>query len=169
MPGENAGGASTNRVLFNLNPGRPYWAQKVGLPGRPGQTREYRILNFSGNQKSQLYAQVIDNRTGMPVRTFLLGDALSLRKPSVTVDRSQRMHVLFLTSPTMYTHCLIDTDGRVVEQKFHQRGPQGDPQLITGGDGQVAVSNSIPYDPQAVAAEKAKTRKASDRPAFVYE
>ncbi len=171
MPGESATGSgfSTNRVLFNLNPGRPYWAQKVGVPGRPGQTREFRILNFNGNQKSQLYAQVIDNRTGMPVRTFLLGDALTLRKPSVTVDRSQRMHVLFLSSPTMYVHCTIDTDGRVVETKFHQRGPQGDPQLVTSAQGEVGVSNSIPYDPKAVAAEKAKQRKASDRPAFVYE
>jgi len=172
MPGEEAsgsGGTSTNRVLFNLNPGRPYWSQKVGLPGRPGQTREFRVLNFSGNQKSELYAQVIDNRTGMPVRTFLLGEALSLRKPSVTVDRSQRMHILFLSSPTMYIHCLIDTDGRLVEHKYHQRGPQGDPQLYTSAQGEVAVGNSIPYDPKAVAAEKAKQRKASDRPAFVYE
>jgi hypothetical protein len=169
VPGNEAGGSTTNRVLFSLNPGRAYWSQQVGIPGKPGQTREFRVLNFNGDQKSQLYAQVVDNRTGMPVRTFLLGDALTLRKPSVTIDRAQRMHVLFLATPTMYIHCQIDTDGRLVDRKIHQRGPQGDPQLMTDANGMVGVSNSIPYDPKAVAAAKAKQRKASDRPAFIYE
>lgn len=169
VPGNEAGGTSTNRVLFNLNPGRPYWAQQVGIPGKPGQTREFRILNFNGDQKSQLYAQIIENRTGLPLRTFLLGDTLTLRKPSVTIDSAQRMHVMFLATPTMYVHCTIDIDGRVVDRKIHQRGPQGDPQLVTTGDGQVGVSNSIPYDPKAVAAARAKNRKASERPAFIYE
>lgn len=169
IPGTDGEASATNRVFFNLNPGRAYWSQKVGIPGKPGQTREFRVLNFNGEQKSQLYAQVIESRTGMSVRTFLLGDSLSIRQPSVTIDRAQRMHVLFLASPTMYVHCQVDTDGRLVDRKIHQRGPQGDPQLMTDANGVVGVSNSIPYDPKAVAAAKARQRKASDRPAFIYE
>lgn len=169
MPGQPTGDTSTNRVIFTLNPGRAYWTQKIGVPNKPGQTREYRVLNFNGEQKSELYAQVVDNTTGKALRTFLLGDTLSIRKPSVTIDRSQRMHVLFLATPTMYLHCQVDADGRLVKRDIHQRGPQGDPLLFTSAKGEVAVVNSIPYDPKAIEAQRKQTRKASDRPAFIYE
>ena len=168
MPGNSGEGSSTNRVFFNQSPGAPYWSQKVGLAGRPGQTREFRVLNFSGDEKSQVYAQIIDNQTGQNVRTFLLGDVLMLRKPLATVDRNQRMHVLFLATPSMWVHCQINTDGKLVDRQIHQRGDQGDPQLLTFGDGTVRVANSIPYDPKAAAEAKAKIRKASDRPPITY-
>ena len=168
MPGDVGEGASTNRVLFNQNPGAPYWSQKVGIPSKPGQTREFKILNFSGDAKSQIYVQVTDNRTGQNVRTFLLGDVLMLRKPLATVDRLQHMHVLFLATPTMWVHCQVDTDGKLLERQIHQRGTQGDPQLVTFGDGTVRVTNSVVYDQKAAAEAKAKIRKASDRPAMTY-
>ncbi|MES2441081.1 MAG: hypothetical protein V4584_18610 [Verrucomicrobiota bacterium] len=168
MPGGNTDGSSTNRVLFNQSPGAPYWTQKVGIPGKSGQTREFRVLNFSGDEKAQIYAQVIDGRTGQNVRTFLLGDVLMLRKPLITVDRLQRMHVLFLATPTMWVHCQIDTDGKLVDRQIHQRAATGDPQLLTFADGNVRVSNSIPYDQKAAAEARSKIRKASDRPAGTY-
>lgn len=164
MPGGTGEGSSTNRMIFNQSPGVPYWSQKVGIPGKVGQTREFRLLNFSGDQKAQIYAQVVDGRTGQSVRTFLLGDVLMLRKPVATVDRQQRMHVMFLATPTMWVHCQIDTDGKLVDRQIHQRGAEGDPRLLTFGDGTVSVSNSIPYDQKAAAEAKAKIRKASDRP-----
>jgi hypothetical protein len=168
MPGDYENGSSTNRVLFNQSPGVPYWSQKVGIPGKGGQTREFRVLNFSGDEKSQIYAQIIDGRTGQNVRTFLMGDVLMLRRPLATVDRQQRMHVMFLATPTMWVHYQVDTDGKVVDRQIHQRGSQGDPQLITFADGTVRVANSIPYDPKAAAAAKSKIRKASDRPPVTY-
>jgi len=99
----------------------------------------------------------------------VMGDALSIRKPSVTVDKNQRMHVLFLATPTMWAHYMIDLDGNVVNREIHKRGAQGDPRLLTFADGTVQVANSIPYDPQAAAAARAKIRRISERPPFVYE
>lgn len=168
MPGTAMDGTGTNRVMFNQSPGRLYWSQSVGIPGHTGQAHQFRILNFAGDQKNQLYAQIVDDRTGLMVRTFLLGDSLMLRKPLVTVDRQQRMHVMFLATPTMWVHCEIDTDGKLVNRQIHERGSQGDPQLLTFGDGTVRVANSIPYDQKAAAEAKAKVRKASDRPAITY-
>jgi len=168
LPGDNSQGTSTNRVFFNQSQGRLYWSQKVGIQGSSTRTREFRLLNFSGDSKTQIYAQIVDGYTGQLVRTFLLGDCLMLRNPLATVDRQQRMHVMFLNTPTMWVHCVIDTDGRLTEREIHQRGPTGDPQLLTFGDGTVRVGNSIPYDPKAAAAERAKTRKASERPALTY-
>jgi len=166
---DDAINTATNREIFTLNPGRIYWSQKVGVPNRRNQSREFRVLQFMGNQKTQLYCQIIDGHTGLPMRTFNMGDALSVRKPSVTVDKNQRMHVLFLATPVMWVHYVIDVDGNVVHRQIHQRGAQGDPQLLTFGDGSVRVSNSIPFDPQAAAAERARIRRISERPNVVYE
>jgi len=168
MPGHDGETTTTNRVLLTVSPGRPYWTQKVGVGGRSGTTREFRVLNFSGDQKSQLYAQVLDGRTGLPIRTFSLGEALLLRKPSVTVDKNQRMHVLFLATPSAWVHCQIDTDGKLADRSIHQCGPQGDPMLVTAPDGTVSVANSILYDPKAAAAARAKFRKLSERPSITF-
>jgi len=168
-PDARIDGVATNKVFFTVSPGRPYWTQKVGILGKPGETREYRLLNFSAGQNSQFYVQVIDDRTGRSLTTFPLGDALLVRKPMTTVDRQQHMHVLYLGTPTMWVHCEVDTDGKLVNRQIHQRGAQGDPQLLTQPDGSVSVGNSIPYDPKAVAEARAKLRKISDRPSFIYE
>ncbi|MCX6867893.1 MAG: hypothetical protein NTV46_17090, partial [Verrucomicrobia bacterium] len=148
LPGDNTQATSSNRVFFSQSRGQLSWSQKVGISGRPNQTREFRILTFSGDSKSQIYAQIVDGHTGQVVRTFLLGDILMLRKPLATVDRQQRMHVMFLATPTLWVHCVIDTDGKLNNRQIHQRGPHGDPQLLTFGDGSVRVANSVPYDPK---------------------
>jgi hypothetical protein len=164
LPGGSNDASSTNRVFFNQNPGRLFWSQKVGIAGSSTNTREYRILNFTGDSKSHIYAQILNSRTGQFVRTFRLGEILTLRKPLATVDRNQRMHVLFLATPTLWVHCVINTDGKLIERDLHRRGSHGDPKLLTFGDGTVRIANSIPYNPKAAAEARAKIRKASDRP-----
>jgi len=163
-PGQTTEGFSTNRVLFNLTGGRPYWTQKVGMKGNSSKIREYRVLNYSGEQTTQLYVQVMDVNNGTQVQTFSLGDVLMFRKPQITVDKNQVLHVFFLSTPTLWTHARVDTNGKLLTREFHLRGPSGDPQLLTFATGEIGISNSIPYDPKAAAEAKQKARKASDRP-----
>ena len=167
MPGLEGPVTVSNRVFFNVAPGRPFWSQKVGA-GRSGKVREYRVLNFSGGTKSELYVQVLDDRTGLPFTTFSLGEILLVRKPSVTVDSGQRLHVLHMASPTHWVHSVVDTDGRIVSRTLHRRTSAGDPYLTTSDKGAVTIGNSIPIDPKAEAARRAKTRKLSERPAITY-
>jgi hypothetical protein len=163
-PGQSTQGYSTNRVLFNLTSGRPFWTQKVGVKGNAEKIREYRVMNYSGEQNTQLYVQVMDSLNGTPIQTFPLGDVLMIRKPQISVDKNQVLHVFYLSTPVLWTHARVDTNGKLLSRDFHLRGPAGDPQMVTFGTGEIGVSNSIPYDPKAAAAAKAKVRKASDRP-----
>lgn len=165
---KNATGTSTNKVFFNQSSGRPYWSQKVGVTTGGKRTREYRLTFFTGDSKTRLFTQILDGNSGQMITTFPLGDVLMIRQPLVAVDRQQRMHVLYLATPSMWVHCSVNVDGKIVERQIHQRGPTGDPQLLTFGDGTVKVGNSIPYDAKAAAEANGKTRKASDRPAVTY-
>lgn len=165
-PQKRINGASTNRVLFNLNPGRTYWAQKVGVKSDKSgtTTREMKIITFSNGQKNQVFAQIVDGASGVAMRTFLLGDYLTLRKPMVTLDGQQRMHVMFLSTPSMWVHCQVDTDGKLVKRDIHQAAAKGDPVMMAYGDGSVRILNSILYDPEAAAKARSKIRKISERP-----
>lgn len=167
-PGAAIEGTSTNRLLFSQTPGRVVWSQKVGVTVGGSQTRDMRLIQFSGAQKTHLYAQVADGSSGTLIRTFLLGDMLTLRRPLATIDRNQRMHVLFLHTPSLWVHCVVSTDGKLVARQIHQRGAVGDPKMITMGTGEVRVVNSIPYDPKAAAEQQKQIRKATDRPSVSY-
>jgi hypothetical protein len=163
MPGQTTEGFISNRLLFNINTARPYWSQKVG------NSREFRVLNFTGGKKNMLYAQVVDSRTGNPLQTHSLGEVLMFRKPSVALDNRQVMHVLYLIGPTTWAHARVGSDGTLLGRELHKRGNGPDPQLVTLGSGIVQVANSIPYDPKAEAEARSRVRKASDRPAFIFQ
>jgi len=166
-PQAKVSSVTTNRVLFNLNSGRHYWAQKYGMK-KDGVivNREMKLMTFASGQSTQLYTQVLDGKTGLPMKTYSLGDVLMVRKPMVTLDSSKRMHVMYLGTPSIWVHCQIDGDGMLVGRDFHKRAEQGDPVLMAYGDGSVRVLNSIPYDPKAAEEERKKVRKATDRPNF---
>jgi hypothetical protein len=165
-PQKRFSSASTNRILFNLSPGRTYWSQKVGVSDnkKVTQTREMKVVTFSNGKKNQIYAQVADGASGVPLRTFLLGDMLLMRKPMASIDGQRRMHVMFLSTPAMWVYCQVDSDGKLVKREIHQTAPTGDPVMMAYGDGSVRVVNSVLYDPAAVAEARSKVRKISDRP-----
>jgi hypothetical protein len=169
LPGQTTDGFISNRLLFNINTARPYWSQKVGVPGKAGQTREYRVLNFTGGQKNMLYAQVVDTRTGNPLQTHSLGEVLMFRKPTVALDNRQVMHVLYLIGPTLWAHARVGPDGTLLGRELHKRGAGPDPILVTLSSGIVQVGNSIPYNPRAEAEARGRVRKISDRPAFIFQ
>jgi len=156
---------NSNRVLFATTTARPYWSQKIGVRG--GQTREYRILNFAGSRTSQLYVQLVDVRTGLPIQTYSLGEVLLFRKPQVTVDRDQNLHVFYLVSPTLWAHTRVDSNGRFLGRELHQRGAE-DPVMMTMSDGTVTVGGGTAYDPKGNAGS-GKVRKAGERPDFLYK
>lgn len=169
LPGQEKAGFISNRAAFTLNNAVPYWSQKVGMGRDNAATREFRVLNYNNGEKTMLYAQVVDLKTGSPLQTHSLGEYLSFNKPAVTVDRSQVMHTLYMVAPMIWSHARVTADGMLLGGQLHKSTGSGSPVLTTSKDGVVAVANSIPYDPRAEAEARAKIRKASDRPAFLYQ
>jgi hypothetical protein len=169
FPGNPENGFMSNRALFTVTKGREIWSQKVGVKGKVNQTREYKVLTFSDTRKSYLYVQVVDNTTGQPIRTFSLGEALLFRKPEATVDRDQNLQVLFLATPSVWTHIVVNANGQAISRNFYKRGTASDPRLVTFGTGEVVVAGGAPYDPVAERQARAREHKISDRPNIVYD
>ncbi|MBB5350379.1 hypothetical protein HNR46_000603 [Haloferula luteola] len=168
LPGQGTNGFQSNRHLFTVNTSQPYWKQVVGAPGKRGGQNEFRLIQYNNTGKNQLYAQLADARTGKILRTHYLGDVLMLRKPSVTIDSSLNMHVLFMMSPKFWGHATIAPDGRFLGRELYQPAG-GDPVLAQMTDGSIKTLGGILYDRKAAEEARKATRKASDRPAFLYE
>ena len=168
LPGQERNGITSNRLVFNVNSAKAYWTQKIGLAGKPGEGREFKVLEFNNGSKTMLYAQVVNSRTGSVMRTHPLGEVLIFRKPSVTIDNRQVMHILYLMSPDMWGHVRVAPDGQLLGRELHKRGAGSDPVLLGSRDGIVQVANSVPYDPKAEAEARGRVRKASDRPSFIF-
>lgn len=169
LPRQERGGFQSNRHLFTVSSARPYWSQAVGVPGKAGQNHEFRLIQFSAERKTQLYAQVAELNSGRPLRTHHLGEVLMFRKPSVVVDGALNMHVLYLITPAIWGHARIGPDGSFIGRDLYKSSDFGDPGLVKLPDGSVRADGGIPYDPQKIAEERRNSRKASDRPAFIYE
>jgi len=166
--GLDSKGFISNRLLFSIANVRADWSQKVGVPGQPGKTHEFRVMNFTNERKSLIYAQVVDGKTGVSLQTLCLGEALLFRKPQAAVDRNQTLNVLYLATPEFYIHARIDVNGQFLGRELHKRGANGDPRLLTFADGSVKVAGSIPYDARAEAEARGKIRKISERPPYTY-
>lgn len=159
----------SNRLLFSMSEARADWSQKVGVPGKPGKSREFRLMNYSNGQKTQLYMQIADVKTGISIKTFSFGEALMIRKPQAAVDRNQVLNVLYLGNPEFYVHARVDINGMLLGRELYKRDEGPDPRLMTFADGTVKVAGTAPYNAKAALEAKQKIRKASDRPKSVFQ
>lgn len=169
LPDQRTAGFQSRRYLFTIASAKPTWSQVVGVPGRKGASHEFRLIRFSSDQKDNLYAQVADHKTGRILSTHRLGEALSLRKPTVAIDAGLNMHVLYLATPSFWGHARISAEGKYLGHELYRPGPVGDPRLVRLEDGSVKAVGGILYDPEKEAEARKKNRKASDRPGFIYE
>lgn len=166
MPGQSAQeGTRSRKVHFTVIKGHVSWQQRAGVPGAPGDTREYRIMNVNSNEHTELYVQVEDVKRGKMLATYSMGRNLSFRKFTATLDGRNRMHCLFLTTPAIWSHTIVDAAGKTVRRQYHKKGPGGSiPKLITTSAGVVGVINSSFYDPKKEQDMRSKIHNLSELP-----
>jgi hypothetical protein len=167
LPGQRSSGFQSQRLLFSIATAKPSWSQVVGLPGKPGVSHEMRLVRFSADSKNLLYVQVAEPKTGRILRTHQLGEAVNLRRPTVALDASLNMHVLFIINPEFWAHARVAADGTFIGRDLYRSGPAGNPSLARLPDGSVQAVGGIFYDAEKEAAERERTRTASERPDFI--
>lgn len=169
LPDQTRGGFQSQRHLFTVTSSKPTWSQVVGVPGKSGTNHEYRLIQFSADRKTQLYAQIADAQSGRPLQTHHLGEVLLFRKPTVLIDSALNMHVLYLITPAIWGHARLTPEGKFAARDLYKSSAYGDPELQKLADGSVRANGGILYDPNKQAEERRTSRKASERPNFIYE
>jgi hypothetical protein len=164
----------SNRIVFQVNDAHRFWEKSVGVPaGYPdaGAMRRFELLRYREQRKAILYARVTDERSRQVHATFPLGGMIEHESPQVTTDRENRMHVLFLTSPRVYVHAVINPDGSVAAMNLHEDNGSIRPTLTQTNNQQVAVRGGTNYvapaagDPSAPGGTTPDGfRSASERP-----
>jgi len=165
-PGQGAGeGMRSKKVSFTVIKGHVSWKQRAGVAGAPGDTREYRLMSVASGEHINLFVQVEDVKRGKMLATYSMGRNLAFRNYKATLDSRSRMHVLFLTSPTIYCHTVVDASGKTVRRAYHKKGGGGAiPNLVTTSNGVVGVVGSTPYDPEKQKDLRSKIHNLSELP-----
>ena len=159
-------GTRSASCYFTVNRGAITWRSKVGVPGLSGDEREYRIIE-SGSSRStapQLYIQVEDVKKGQMLATYPMGKYLSFRRPQKAIDRKNNLHVLFLTTPKLYCHTVVNPSGNTIKRNYLKAFNSTHPTLITEANGTVFVNNATVYDPQKEREENSKFHNLSEVP-----
>lgn len=157
-------GTRSRQGYFTVNRGVPSWKTKVGVPGVAGDQREYRIIDYNNGDSPQLYVQVEDVKRGHMLACYSMGRNLSFRQALKAIDRENKLHVLFMTTPELYCYTIVDTSGKTVKRLYYKAIGSTRPYLHTHDDGSVVVSNAALYDPEKEAEEQNKFHNLSEMP-----
>lgn len=136
---------SSGKQMFSIMSGMPVWSQLATPPG--GRRCKYVVSSMKNNQKSHLYVQVRDGDTGIPINATGIGEWLSFFDPSCRLDSKGFLHVLFLTTPTIYAEAVIAPDGVRKSLQYFKRITGTQPVLVYLPDGSLRVAGAQPFNP----------------------
>lgn len=160
---------ASNRARFNITDAKPLWEQTFGMPEGykdVGRIRRYSILVLREAESSSLYFRLLDDKTGLRLQTYTLGQMSMVYDPQITIDRTNGLQILFLVMPKLYCHVVIKPDGTLVKRAYYREPDGNRPKLVVAQNGDVSISGGQYYNPSAPPAEKSKTsgKGVSERP-----
>ena len=157
----------SNRARFAITDAKPIWEQSFGVPDgyrNVGKICRYALSIFREAEQTSLYFRLIDDQTGMRMQTYALGPISMIYDPQITVDRENRLQVLFLAMPKLYTHVIVKPDGSLFKRGYYRETEAGRPQMVSTATGETKVLGGEYMDPSKPAATGKSRRKVSERP-----
>jgi hypothetical protein len=160
----------SNRSLLTIAEVKPLLAPiTFGVPqGYPeaGRTRDYSLLSFRDTDRSYLYVRLTDSQSKTKLVTHKLGTFSLQADPQVTLDRTNNLHVMFLSAPSIYAYFIIQPDGKAKHKELVKQTDTSRPKLYLTAENDVVMRGGLSYDPEEVRAraEAMKPRSISQRP-----
>lgn len=159
---------ASTRVRFNITDSKPIWQQAYGVPTgykNAGAERRYAIIHFTDVESTSLYVRIMNDLNNEIIGTIQLGPVVMVLDPQITLDKGNRLHVLFLAQPRIYAHCIVNPDGTVAKRSYY-REDNGDRPVLATNSGDVQIRGGIFFDPNKPAAPASKDsgRKVSEKP-----
>ncbi len=152
-------------MRFNVQqPRPPKWQEIFAIPGERGY-RRFQVFTFNDTTKSYVCLSVVDEDTKMVMSRTALGTVMVEKEVQPALDASKHLHLIYMSSPTMYVYQQINPAGNVTDRKFYLAS-KGAPKLVKTAGGEVAIEGGTLYDPSRQP-KGDPFRKMSERPVGV--
>jgi hypothetical protein len=146
--------------------GKTIWQQTVGVPDGAegaGGYRQFTVMMHRLPTENVLYVRVVDKQAGLVYATFPIGRLAMSMEPEIMLDEANRLHVLHLTSPRVFTHTTVGLNGELLGQITYNE-TKTRPHLRKVADGRVGIGGGQMNIPVAQPVNGPPPPKLSDRP-----
>ena len=159
---------SSKKRRVNVTDARAFWKQSFGFSqgrNKLASFRQFSLHEHRESANSALYVRLRETKGTKVYCTFSLGRFINVRKPQATIDAQNRLHVMHMISPRIYSHAKVSPEGAFLGNEYFRETTETRPSLVIDAGGSVKVVGGIAYDPnKPPEAENNNLRSASELP-----
>ena len=158
---------SSKKRRVNVTDARAFWKQSFGFSqgrNKLASFRQFSLHEHRESANSALYVRLRETKGTKVYCTFSLGRFINVRKPQATIDAQNRLHVMHMISPRIYSHARVSPEGAFLGNEYYRETTETRPSLVIDAGGSVKVVGGIAYDPNKPPEAKNQPRSASELP-----
>ena len=158
---------SSKKRRVNVTDARAFWKQSFGFSqgrNKLASFRQFSLHEHRESANSALYVRLRETKGTKVYCTFSLGRFINVRKPQATIDAQNRLHVMHMISPRIYSHAKVSPEGTFLGNEYFRETTETRPSLVIDAGGSVKVVGGIAYDPNKPPEAKNQPRSASELP-----
>ena len=158
---------SSKKSRINVTDARAFWKQSFGFSqgrNKLASFRQFSLHEHRESANSALYVRLRETKGTKVYCTFSLGRFINVRKPQATIDAQNRLHVMHMISPRIYSHAKVSPEGAFLGNEYFRETADTRPSLVIDEGGTVKVVGGIAYDPNKPPEAEQQPRSASELP-----
>ena len=158
---------SSKKSRINVTDARAFWKQSFGFSqgrNKLASFRQFSLHEQRESANSALYVRLRETKGTKVYCTFSLGRFINVRKPQATIDAQNRLHVMHMISPRIYSHARVSPEGAFLGNEYFRETADTRPSLVIDEGGTVKVVGGIAYDPNKPPEAEQQPRSASELP-----
>ena len=162
---------SSKKRRVNVTDARAFWKQSFGFSqgrNKLASFRQFSLHEHRESANSALYVRLRETKGTKVYCTFSLGRFINVRKPQATIDAQNRLHVMHMISPRIYSHARVSPEGAFLGNEYFRETTETRPSLVIDDGGSVKVVGGIAYDPNKPPEAKNQPRSASELPPGLF-
>ncbi len=162
---------SSKKRRVNVTDARAFWKQSFGFSqgrNKLASFRQFSLHEHRESANSALYVRLRETKGTKVYCTFSLGRFINVRKPQATIDAQNRLHVMHMISPRIYSHARVSPEGAFLGNEYFRETTETRPSLVIDAGGSVKVVGGIAYDPNKPPEAKNQPRSASELPPGLF-
>ena len=162
---------SSKKRRVNVTDARAFWKQSFGFSqgrNKLASFRQFSLHEHRESANSALYVRLRETKGTKVYCTFSLGRFINVRKPQATIDAQNRLHVMHMISPRIYSHAKVSPEGAFLGNEYFRETTETRPSLVIDAGGSVKVVGGIAYDPNKPPEAENQPRSASELPPGLF-